>query len=205
MIIDGIDLEYADNATIEKVKKMNEQVLCIPAELSLENFERTVNERSVFLVRKYAEHNPAYRHIIPYCLILDDKGKILTYKRKKGNEPRLEGQWSIGIGGHMHPEDGKGYSAIERARDRECIEELGITPHKTFGDIYIALDDTEVDRVHLGFCQIITAYNGELKPSKEIPVWEFLTFEELEHKNLETWARYVIDLLESGWGDLFDK
>jgi predicted NUDIX family phosphoesterase len=44
-----------------------------------------------------------------------------------------------------------------------------------------------------------------LTPSKEIPEWEFLTFEELEHLNLETWAKYVIDLLESGWGDLFDK
>jgi predicted NUDIX family phosphoesterase len=211
MQIGSVDAEYMDINSREKLlreeekeRKMKEKVLCVPAGLSLENFERNVDERSVFLVRKYAERNFAYRHIIPYCVILID-GKILAYKRKKGNEPRLEGQWSIGIGGHMHPEDGKGYEAILKARDRECIEELGITPHKTFGDIYIALDDTEVDRVHLGFCQIITAYNGELKPSKEIPVWEFLTFEELEHKNLETWARYVIDLLESGWGDLFDK
>ena len=211
MQIGNVDAEYLDVESrdkllreAEKERKMKEKVLCVPAGLSLENFERNVNERSVFLVRKYAEKNFAYRHIIPYCVILIDN-KILTYKRKKGNEPRLEGQWSIGVGGHMHPEDGQGYEAILKARDRECIEELGITPHKTFGDIYIALDDTEVDRVHLGFCQIITDYNGELKPSKEIPEWEFLTFEELEHLNLETWAKYVIDLLESGWGDLFDK
>lgn len=199
------EAERAEAAKKEKERKMNEKVLCVPAGLSLKNFERTVNERSVFLVRKYAEKNPAYRHIIPYCLVLDDKGKILTYKREKGNEPRLEGQWSIGVGGHVHPEDGKGYDAILKARDRECVEELGITPHKTFGNIYIPLNDTEVDKVHLGFCQIITEYNGQLRPSKEIRTWEFLTFEELENRNLETWAQYVIDLLESGWGDLLEN
>jgi len=205
MVIDNLDLEYADWITMTKEKKMNERVLCVPAALSCEDFEKTVDDRGVFLVRRYAEKNAAYRHIIPYCVILNEDKKILSYKRKRGNEPRLEGQWSIGVGGHMHPEDGQGYAAIEQARDRECLEELGITPHKTFGDIYIALDDTEVDRVHLGLCQIITEYNGELTPSKEIPAWEFLTIEELKRRNLETWAEYVLDLLESGWGDLFDK
>jgi hypothetical protein len=58
MQIGSVDAEYMDINSREKLlreeekeRKMNEQVLCIPAELSLENFERTVNERSVFLVR----------------------------------------------------------------------------------------------------------------------------------------------------------
>jgi predicted NUDIX family phosphoesterase len=205
MIIDGVDLEYADNATIEKVKKMNEQVLCIPAGLSLENFERTVNERSVFLVRKHAEKNFAYRHIIPYCVVMAPYSKrILAYQRKGGNEKRLDGQWSIGIGGHVHPGDGEGFNAVINARDRECMEEIGIKPHKSFGEIYIALDSTEVDRVHLGFCQIITEWHGDFTASEEIPHWEMLTIPELRRKNLETWAVYVLDLLESDWGDLLD-
>jgi len=211
MQIGSVDAEYMDINSREKLlreeekeRKMKEKVLCVPAGLSLENFERNVNERSVFLVRKYAEKNFAYRHIIPYCVILIDN-KILAYKRKKGNEPRLEGRWSIGVGGHMHPEDGQGYEAILKARDRECVEELGITPHKTFGDILISLNDTEVDKVHLGFCQIITEYNGQLRPSKEIPEWEFLTVEELKKRNLETWAVYVINKLEQGWGSLLEN
>ena len=32
--------------------------------------------------------------------------------------------------------------------DRECIEELGITPHKTFGEIYIQLNETEDEKVY---------------------------------------------------------
>ncbi|MFA5658915.1 MAG: hypothetical protein WC900_06485, partial [Oscillospiraceae bacterium] len=67
--------------------KMDEEVLCIPAGQYLGNFEKVVNRKGVFLVRKYAEHNFRFRHIIPYCVILIDN-KILAYKRKKGNEPR---------------------------------------------------------------------------------------------------------------------
>lgn len=189
------------------MRKMDEKVLCVPAGSYFDDFDRFVREKGRWLVRKYAEKNAGYRQIIPYCVIMAPNSKrILAYQRK-GNEKRLDGQWSIGIGGHVHPHDGRkgDFNTVLNARDRECIEELGIEPHKTFGEIYIQLDETEVDRVHLGFCQIITEYNGILTPSKEIPEWEFLTFEELEHRNLETWAEYVLDLLESGWGDLFDK
>jgi predicted NUDIX family phosphoesterase len=131
-----------------------------------------------------------------------DSKRILAYQRKGGNEKRLDGQWSIGIGGHVHPEDGEGFSAVIQARDRECMEEIGIKPHKSFGEIYIQLNDTEVDRVHLGFCQIVTEWHGDFTPSKEIPEWEMLTIPQLRRKNLETWAVYVLDLLESDWGDL---
>ncbi len=206
MIIDGIDLEYADTETANKIKKMNEKVLCVPSGLQFDDIEQFINKRGRWLVRKYAEKNFAYRHIIPYCVIMAPYSKrILAYQRKGGNEKRLDGQWSIGIGGHVHPEDGEGFNAVINARDRECMEEIGIKPHKSFGDIYIQLDGTEVDRVHLGVCQIIAEWHGDFTASEEIPNWEMLTIPELRRKNLETWAVYVLDLLESDWGDLLEK
>jgi len=180
--------------------KMDEMVLCVPADMAFDDFEKFVERFGIWEIRRDAEKDMAYRHITPYCVLLREDGRILAYQRKKGNEERLEGQWSIGIGGHIHPSDGYGYEGILNGRDRECIEELGITPHKTFGEIYIQLNDTEVDKVHLGFAQIITEYNGELRPSNEIPCWEFLTVSELKKRNLETWAVYVLDLLEKDWG-----
>jgi predicted NUDIX family phosphoesterase len=186
--------------------KMDEKVLCVPTGVHFNNFDEFVDEKHLFLVRRYAENNLAYRHIIPYCVIFDPETKeILAYQRKAGNEKRLEGQWSIGIGGHVHPEDGEGFRAVINARDRECMEELGITPKETLGEIYIQLNGTEVDRVHLGFCQIVIGWSGDFEASEEIPKWEMLTIPELKEKDLETWAIYVLNLLESDWGDLIDN
>jgi len=68
MQIGSVDAEYMDINSREKLlreeekeRKMKEKVLCVPAGLSLENFERNVNERSVFLVRKYAEKNFTFK------------------------------------------------------------------------------------------------------------------------------------------------
>jgi predicted NUDIX family phosphoesterase len=57
-----------------------------------------------FIDRNLAEKDPTKKQIIPYIIIKDSKGRFFTYKRK-GNEKRLHGFFSIGAGGHIDLED----------------------------------------------------------------------------------------------------
>jgi predicted NUDIX family phosphoesterase len=118
-----------------------------------------------FVDRPLAEQTPAWKQWIPYCVLRcqpahpgtqHDRG-ILRVQRTKGqSEARLHGSWSIGIGGHVEPEDGgaaAGEPFFARALCRELREEI------EFGDLEIPAprflglindDSTEVGRVHAG-------------------------------------------------------
>lgn len=57
----------------------------------------------VVLTRPFCETDTAYRHFATYCVVQDTDGKIFTYQRpSKNNEARLNGNYSIGVGGHMN-------------------------------------------------------------------------------------------------------
>lgn len=57
--------------------------------------------------RPVMEEDQSYRQVIPYVTIVRD-GKMLAYQRPvKGNEDRLHGKWSVGVGGHVDAVDFK--------------------------------------------------------------------------------------------------
>ena len=130
-----------------------------------------------FVDRPLAEQTPAWKQWIPYCVLrcqpagrsaeaspaprpADPDRGILRVQRTKGqSEARLHGSWSIGIGGHVEPEDQLAGAQIDGGRFfaqalcRELREEI------TFGDLEIPAarflglindDSTEVGRVHAG-------------------------------------------------------
>src|SRR6266404_3759555 len=89
----------------------------------------TSSSRLVYLNRSEAEHDKRYKQLIPYVLLICN-GKILRYRRGKGGqETRLHGLYSVGIGGHISDEDhglfssGVGY---EEGMRRELIEEVAV-------------------------------------------------------------------------------
>ena len=182
------------------------RVLCVPALSYFDDFDMFVNKSGRYLDHLTVEKNFAYRQVIPYCVIFDPiTKKFLVYQRPnhRGDE-RLKNQYSIGIGGHVEEQDGKGYKAVINARNRECEEEIGIIPKTVLGDIIIMLNDTEVDRVHLGFAQVITQYEGVLLRSDEVPDFEFKSLEELEKMQLETWSEYILKHIKQEWSDIFE-
>lgn len=65
-----------------------------------------------FIDRTLAEQDSSKKQIIPYIIIQDKNGRFFTYKRK-GNEKRLHGFFSIGAGGHIDLEDIKIKKDIE--------------------------------------------------------------------------------------------
>src|SRR6267154_1987707 len=75
--------------------------------LEIEKYLPVVTSSSnlVYLNRSDAEKDKRYKQLIPYVLIICD-GKILRYRRGKGGqETRLHGLFSVGIGGHIAEED----------------------------------------------------------------------------------------------------
>src|SRR6267143_914474 len=83
----------------------------------------------LYLNRSDAEQDKRYKQLIPYVLILCHE-RILRYRRGKGGqETRLHGLYSVGIGGHISEEDNGLFSKDRGYQDgmrRELMEEVAI-------------------------------------------------------------------------------
>lgn len=127
-----------------------------------------VAQRGRFVDRAVAEQTPAWKQWIPYCVLrcqtpasAADAG-VFTVRRTQGqSEARLHGQWSIGIGGHIEPEDAgsspdapvAGAMFFDRALWRELAEELHFRAGPPAPARFLGLvndDRTEVGAVHAG-------------------------------------------------------
>src|SRR5438309_2547864 len=111
----------------------------------------------LYLNRSDAEHDKRYKQLIPYVLIIG-KGRVLRYRRGRGGqETRLHGLYSVGIGGHISEEDsglfskGPGYHEGMR---RELMEEVAIEEMKEVAVAVINDDSTEVGLVHFGVVHV---------------------------------------------------
>src|SRR4029450_3775523 len=120
-----------------------ERVLCFPRKL-LENLgvfqglsleiEKylpvvTSSGELTYLNRSDAEEDKNFKQLIPYVLVICN-GRILRYRRGKGGqETRLHGLYSVGIGGHISDEDHGLFSRDLGYRDgmrRELVEEVAV-------------------------------------------------------------------------------
>lgn len=161
-----------------------------------------------FLDRDKAETDPTHKQIIPYCLF-HHRGRILQYVRgKKGGEARLHALASIGIGGHVNPEDAGdehlGEQTYLQGVAREIREEIAF--EGTFRHRIVALlndDSNEVGQVHLGIVHFVDleAEAPDVRPN-EAPILDaaFRTPDELEamRDRLETWSQLCLPALR-GW------
>jgi len=175
---------------------MKQKILCVPDfAFEFDMVRAHIAENGLYLDRDTVETNFAYRQIIPYVVVRNPEGKILTYRRQiSSTEDRLHGQYAIGIGGHVEQRDGSGWIAVMNAAKREIKEEIGVAPVLSGRDIIIIrLSETPVDRAHLGLGMIMDSWEGEMQPSKEVPFWDWKTPEELETMRLETWSRYMLE------------
>ena len=157
-----------------------------------------------FMPRSQAEHDPSYKQIIPYVIMMHED-KILSYVRgRRAGESRLVGHRSIGIGGHINPIDADHsplfaylYDNYRAAVQREVTEEVSVETAYTDNVVALLNDDSnEVGSVHLG---IVHCWKLE-KPSvnkreQMITQMAFMTLEELQHvrDTLETWSQKCLD------------
>lgn len=126
-----------------------EEVLVFPERIlrayKLSNFQAYTQEyrhllseirsASAFMPRAEVEDDLSLLQIIPYSYVYGWKPEVLVYRRtKKGSESRLHGKLSIGVGGHINPEDNQGeqlfkISALNRMN--ESIRFSGATRKNT--------------------------------------------------------------------------
>jgi predicted NUDIX family phosphoesterase len=156
-----------------------------------------------FIPRAQAEKDPSHKQLIPY-VIMSCNNEYLSYVRgKRAGEPRLKGLRSIGIGGHINPQDDMPlfnrnfYETYIAAVKREVNEEVAVKANYTDKIVALLNDESnEVGAVHLG---IVHYWNLDeptvSKKEQMISRLSFMTIAELQNirDTLETWSQLCLD------------
>ncbi len=106
-----------------------------------------------FVPRGPAEQDPAWKQLIPYCIVTSGAQVFVVERRSAQSEQRLHGRLSIGIGGHIEPQDDTETPLFQTALRRELGEELFIPQLESFSLEFLGLlndDTTDVGKVHAG-------------------------------------------------------
>jgi predicted NUDIX family phosphoesterase len=159
-----------------------------------------------FIPRSQAEKDPTYKQLIPY-VIMTHGGEYLSYVRgKKAGEKRLVGLRSIGIGGHINPDDQSLFHKDYRTQmyltavEREVAEEVVVEANRTDRIVALLNDDSnDVGRVHLGIVHCWTLDSSEVsKREQMITQMAFSTIDELRElrDSMETWSQLCLDGLD---------
>lgn len=162
-------------------------------------FFDNILEKLIFLPRFQVESDPDYKQVIPYGIISNASGKILSYERgQAGSEDRLKAKFSLGIGGHVSDihYNTNSYFYVRSALLREISEELDDLVYQSpFISGYINDDSDDVGKVHFGIVFTIPTRVKKVKardPAIHNP--QFLSPDEIV-KNLdiyENWSQLVI-------------
>jgi predicted NUDIX family phosphoesterase len=153
--------------------------------------------------RREAEQDPRYKQLIPYVLLIHDD-RILRYQRGKGGEEtRLHGLFSIGIGGHISEEDAGLFSqeasGYYEGMWRELREEVDIEPLSEATVAVLNDDSTEVGRVHFGVVHVVrVADESAAGRRKGIVSPEFIPISEAVRNavSYESWSRLCLENFE---------
>lgn len=123
-----------------------------PAQKSLIPLEapllQKIAQEGFFLERAQAEQDPTYRQVIPYALVRYRGRYFLMRRTQGGGEARLY-NYTLGVGGHINPED-MGQNPLLAGLRRELKEEVGLSRYKAEPIGLIVMDDSPVSRVHAG-------------------------------------------------------
>jgi predicted NUDIX family phosphoesterase len=161
----------------------------------------TSSRNLTYLNRSEAEHDRRYKQLIPYVLVVCD-GRLLRYQRGKGGqETRLRGLWSVGIGGHISEEDHSlftkdfGYFDGMRREVREEVEvdEVGESAVAVIND-----DSTDVGYVHFGVVHVMQAANENVAGRRSgIASPEFIAIADAvkDAADYESWSRFCLENL----------
>ncbi|MCI0540125.1 MAG: hypothetical protein L0Z50_33380 [Verrucomicrobiales bacterium] len=163
----------------------------------------TSPSRILYLNRSDAEQDKRYKQLIPYVLILCHD-RILRYRRgKRGQETRLHGLYSVGIGGHIAEEDHGLFSAglgYHEGMRRELMEEVAIADANDAAVAVINDDSTEVGFVHFGVVHVLYVANEEIVGRRSgIASPEFIPVDEAvkDLTGYESWSRFCLESLDS--------
>ena len=167
-----------------------------------ENTDKILNiikSSHVFLPRPEAENDPGHRQIISYVTLVRGDEVFSTRRLKGGNESRLHGLISLGIGGHINPDEDSEdilMGGLEREIHEEVfIENIDISTLRFLG--FINDDSNDVGKVHLGLCCTLDVQGEVSVRETEKLMGQWLKKDELPAlaDSMETWSSLIIDNL----------
>jgi len=163
---------------------------------------KKIVQNGLFLRRSESEEDPSFKQIISYAII-SYKDSFYLFRRTSGQtEKRLHNKFSLGVGGHMNPDDPAGSKEqylIEELK-RELFEEVKLLNGCFLEDIefvgFINDDTIPVGRVHIGLLYIIHVSNKEVYINET----DKMTADWIDKSNLaefydgmETWSKIAFD------------
>jgi predicted NUDIX family phosphoesterase len=162
----------------------------------------TSTSKLVYLNRSDAEQDKRFKQLIPYVLLIHGD-KILRYRRGKGGqESRLHGLYSVGVGGHISEDDHGLFSSHRGYRDgmrRELMEEVAVDEVKEAAVAVINDDSTEVGQVHFGVVHVMHVPSENVAGRRSgIVAPEFIPITEAVKgaSAYESWSRFCLEQLE---------
>ncbi|HBY05386.1 MAG: hypothetical protein UV38_C0003G0135 [candidate division TM6 bacterium GW2011_GWE2_42_60] len=156
-------------------------------------------EKRTFLPRSIAEHDPAFKQIIPYLVFRYQNQYFLMQRRETASEARLKNCFSFGIGGHIRAEDMQTASIADWAQ-REFREEIEYEGTITLSLLGVLNDDSnEVGKVHAGFVYLLEGDSSTIAVKEELKCGSLYTLAECaEHyPHMESWSQLVFDYLKA--------
>jgi predicted NUDIX family phosphoesterase len=155
-----------------------------------------IDRTGSYLARTEAELDESWKQVIPY-LVLFDRGSVFLMRRTRaGGDARLHERWTIGVGGHLHPDDAGPVAGLLREW-REELDADWLPEPRPLG--LLNDDSTPVGRVHLGL-----VYEAECH-GRPVAIREtdklsgaFAGASEVRRvfDGLETWSQLLFDHLE---------
>lgn len=165
------------------------------AERSFERYLAALERYGSFRPRPDAENDPDWKQVIPYVVLRDGEQLFLMRRTRAGGDERLHDRYSIGVGGHINPDDENVAGGLRREWSEE-IESDFIPDFEPLG--VLNDDDNPVGAVHLGLVYAAEA-NGRPVAIRETEKLEgaFATYAEIGAvaDRLETWSALLFEFL----------
>jgi predicted NUDIX family phosphoesterase len=165
----------------------------------LDRYQRVIRDRHLFMPRPEVEEDPNFQQIIPYVVFRHRDRYFLTHRLRASSEKRLRKQYSLGVGGHINPQDLTSGDPILDGLKREWEEE--VVYHGHFDATLIGLLNDEsapVSKVHLGVVFLVDGDTPDIaiRETKKLG-GELLTLEEMKslYLQMESWSQIVYDRL----------
>ena len=173
---------------------------------------KRIVQNGLFLRRSELEEDPSFKQIIPYAIISNKEPErsgvrqsqsfYLFRRTSKQTEKRLHNKFSLGVGGHMNPNDSmesKEQYLIDELK-RELYEEVKLLNGCLIEDIefigFINDDTISVGSVHIGLLYNIHVSNKEVYINET----DKMTADWIDKSNLaefyggmETWSKIAFD------------
>jgi len=120
-----------------------------------------IYEEGWFAERARVEEDPSLKQIIPYAVVVRNR-RVFRFRRRGGGEKRLVGRASVGVGGHVNPEDAG--DVVHDALRRELEEELHLPAERDVTLLGLLNDDaTAVGSVHVGVVARVEVGAGDVR------------------------------------------